>query len=143
MAEPPPREFGKRKPVAAKVTAPPAPPVKRSGHVALLLMGTVAMGGGAYALMPRNSCEPASPGIAAPVSPGMAPSPQTTTNCSARGYSSGGSGGSGSSWSRRSSFFGGDSASSASSSGTASGSASVTRGGFGSFAHSFASHFGG
>jgi len=141
MEKPPTREFGKRRPV---VVPTPAPPVKRSGHVALLLMGTVAMGGGAYALMPRNSCEPASPGIAAPASPGMAPSPQTATNCSARGYSSGGgSGGSGSSWSRRSSFFGGDSVSNSSSSGTASGSASGTRGGFGSFAHAFAGHFGG
>jgi hypothetical protein len=137
MANPPTREFGKRRPVIAQVAQNPAPPVKRSGHVALLLMGTVALGGGAYALMPRNSCEPASPGMAAPSSP------QTATNCSARGYSSSsGSGGSGSSWSRRSSFFGGDSVSS-SSSGTASGSGGVTRGGFGSFAHAFASHFGG
>jgi hypothetical protein len=135
MANPPTREFGKRKPVVAQMASPPAAPVKRSGHVALLLMGTVAMGGGAYALMPRNSCEPASPGMAAPTSP------QTATNCSARGYSS--SGGSGSSWSRRGSFFGGDSVSSASSSGTVSGSGGVTRGGFGSFAHAFASHFGG
>jgi hypothetical protein len=137
MAEPPTREFGKRRPV---VTPPPAPPVKRSGHVALLLMGTVAIGGGAYALMPRTSCEPASPGIAAPASPGMVPSPQTATNCTSRGSSSGGSG---SSWSRRSSFFGGDSVSGSSSSGTASGSGGVTRGGFGSFAHAFAGHFGG
>jgi hypothetical protein len=130
MEKPPTREFGKRRPVVAQ--APAAAPVKRSGHVALLLMGTVAMGGGAYALMPRNSCEPA-PGMAAPSSP------QTATNCSARGYAS--SSGSGGSWSRRSSFFGGDSVSS-SSSGTASESG-VTRGGFGSFAHAFASHFGG
>jgi hypothetical protein len=137
MANPPTREFGKRRPVVAQVAQTPAPPVKRSSHVALLLMGTVAMGGGAYALIPRNSCEPASPGLAAPSSP------QTATNCSARGYSSGGgSGGSGNSWSRRSSFFGGDSGSS-SSTGTASGSGGVTRGGFGSFAHAFASHFGG
>ena len=49
MAKPAAREFGKRKPVKP-VAAPAAPPVKRSGHVALLLMGTFAMGGGAYAL---------------------------------------------------------------------------------------------
>jgi hypothetical protein len=139
MEKPPTREFGKRRPVVAPT---PGPPVKRSGHVALLLMGTVAIGGSAYALMPRTNCQPASPGMAAPATPGMAPSPQTATNCSARGYSSGGSGGSGSSWSRRSSFFGGDSVSS-SSSGTVSGSGGVTRGGFGSFAHAFAGHFGG
>jgi hypothetical protein len=137
MAKPPTREFGKRKPVVAQVAPNPAPPVKRSGHVALLLMGTVAIGGGAYALMPRNSCEPASPGMAAPSSP------QTGTNCSPRGSSSGGHGGSGGSWSGRSSFFGGDSVSGSSSSGTASESGSVTRGGFGSFARAFASHFGG
>jgi hypothetical protein len=134
MAKPSTREFGKRTPVVAEVGAPP---VKRSRHVALLLMGTVAMGGGAYALMPRNSCEPTSPGMAAPSSP------QPITNCSPRGSSSGGHGGSGGSWSSRSSFFGGDSASSSSSSGTAAGSGGVTRGGFGSFAHAFASHFGG
>ena len=134
MAEPPTREFGKRTPVRP-VAAQPAPPVKRSGHVALLLMGTVAVGGGAYALTARNNCEPKSPGIAAPSVP------QASTECSSRGYSS--SGGHGGYWSRRSSFFGGDAASGSSSSGTAteSGSAGVTRGGFGSFARSFASHF--
>ena len=134
MAEPPTREFGKRTPVRS-VAAQPAAPVKRSGHVALLLMGTFAIGGGAYALTARNSCEPKSPGMAAPSSP------QTSTECSSHGYSSGG--GHGGYWSRRSSFFGGDAASGSSSSGTASeaGSGGVTRGGFGSFARSFASHF--
>jgi hypothetical protein len=53
MAEKPKREFGARKPVAIQ----PAAPSKRSNHVALLLMGTFALGGGAYALMPRESCE--------------------------------------------------------------------------------------
>ena len=54
MAEDEPiREFGRRKPVAPS----PASPPKRSGHVALLLMGTLAVGGGAYALMP-DGCEP-------------------------------------------------------------------------------------
>ena len=44
-------EFGKRRPLPP----PPAtPPVKRSGHVALLVMGTLAVGGTAYALMPRQ-----------------------------------------------------------------------------------------
>ena len=129
MATPPSREFGKRKPVVAQAAA--APPVKRSGHVALLLMGTVAIGGGAYALTSDN-CAPKSPGMGAPSLP------QSSTACSSGGSSSGGHGGY---WSRRSSFFGGDSASSSSSSGTASESGGVTRGGFGSFARSFASHF--
>jgi hypothetical protein len=133
MAAPPTGEFGKRRPAPI----PTAQPVKRSSHVALLLMGTFAIGGGAYALMPRANCEPKSPGMAAPSLP------QTSTECSTRGSSSGGGhGGSGGSWSRRN-FFGGDSSSSGSSSGTASesGSGGVTRGGFGSFARSFASHF--
>jgi hypothetical protein len=132
MAEPPTREFGKRRPVTA-VAVQTTPPVKRSRHVALLLMGTFAIGGGAYALTPRENCEPKSPGMAAPSLP------QTSTECSSRGSSGGGHGGY---WSRRSSFFGGDSSPSSSSSGTTSESA-VTRGGFGSFARAFASHFGG
>ena len=54
----PSREFGRRKPVAPATG--PAP--KRSGHVALLLMGSFAVGGGAYALMPKG-CEPPSPAM--------------------------------------------------------------------------------
>lgn len=114
------KEFGKRRPVAEPA---PRPPVKRSGHVALLVMGTIAVGTTAYTLMPRQTCEP---------SPGAVPG-QTTTTCS-----SSSSGSSGSRWSSRSSFFGSDS-SSHSSSGTSSdsGSHSVSRGGFGSFGHGF------
>jgi hypothetical protein len=135
MAERPNKEFGKRRPVAI----PAAEPVKRSSHVALLLMGTFALGGGAYALMPRENCEPNQPGMAAPS--GL----QTGTECRPRGSSSGGGhGSSGGSWSR-SNFFSGDSSSGHSSSGTSSdsGSGSVTRGGFGSFAHAFTAHFSG
>ncbi|WLB87953.1 MULTISPECIES: hypothetical protein [Bradyrhizobium] len=115
------KEFGKRRPVAETA---PRPPVKRSGHVALLVMGTIAVGTTAYTLMPRQTCEP---------SPGAVPG-QTTTTCS----SSSSSGGSSSRWSSRSSFFSSDS-SSHSSSGTSSdsGSHSVSRGGFGSFGHGF------
>jgi len=128
MAERPNKEFGKRRPVAIQT----AEPVKRSSHVALLLMGTFALGGGAYALMPRENCEPNRPGMAAPS--GL----QTAAECPPRGSSSGGHGSSGGSWSR-SNFFGGDSASARSSSGTSSdsGSGGVTRGGFGSFASAF------
>jgi hypothetical protein len=125
-------EFGKRRPVQP---LPPQPPAKRSGHVALLLMGTLAVGGGAYALMPHESCGPASagtpPGMAAPALP------QTTTSCSS--LSSHGSSGSGSRRSSGYSFFGGDSSSSHSSStgSSDSGSGGVTRGGFGGLAHAF------
>ncbi|WP_249143341.1 hypothetical protein [Bradyrhizobium liaoningense] len=120
------KQFGKRRP--APVAPPSSPPVKRSGHVALLVMGTIAVGTTAYTLMPRQHCEP---------SPGALPG-QTTTTCSSSSSSSGGSSGSSSRWSSRSSFFSSDSASH-SSSGTSSdsGSSSVSRGGFGSFGHGF------
>jgi hypothetical protein len=134
MTEKPSREFGRRKPVAIQSTVP----VKRSNHVALLLMGTFAIGGGAYALMPGENCEQGRPGMAAPSGP------QANAECPPRGSSS--SGGHGSSGgSSRSSFFGGDTSSGHSSSGTASdsGSGGVTRGGFGGFAHAFTSHFSG
>jgi hypothetical protein len=134
MERRPNKEFGKRGPIAPQ----PAVPPKRSGHVALLLMGTFAVGGGAYALMPRENCQPPSPGTAAPAIS------QASTDCAQRGStSSGGHGGSGSGWSRTS-FFSSDSSSSGhASSGTSSdsGSSGVTRGGFGSFAHAFSAHF--
>jgi len=128
----PTREFGTRRP-SVPVVAHPGTPAKRSGHVGLLLMGTLAVGGGAYALMPRNNCEPSPPGMAQPGGP------QAVTDCQPRGSSSGGRGGSGGGTSSRSSFFSGDSSSSHSASGTSSdsGSGGVTRGGFGSFAHAF------
>jgi len=133
MENQPTREFGKRRPVKAPTAAPP---VKRSRHVALLLMGTLAVGGSAYALMPGENCEPKGAGMAAPSLP------QTGAGCAPRGFSSsGGHGGSGGSWSR-SNFFGGDASSSRSSSGE-SGSGEATRGGFGSFARGFAAHFSG
>ena len=135
MQDQPAREFGKRKPVQAPTAAAP---VKRSRHVALLLMGTLAVGGSAYALMPGENCEPKGAGMAAPSLP------QTGAGCPPRGSSSGaGHGGSGGSWSRRN-FFGGD-ASSNRSSGTSAetGSGETTRGGFGSFARAFAGHFSG
>jgi hypothetical protein len=100
--------------------------VKRSGHVGLLVMGALAVGGGAYALMPRENCGPSPPGMAAPALP------QTNAGCGPRGSSSFGGG-----YGRSSSFgfFGGDSG--RSSSATTADSSGVTRGGFGSFAHAF------
>jgi hypothetical protein len=131
MTDKPATEFGTRKPVAIR----PPQPVKR-GQVALLLMGTFAVGGGAYALMPSENCEPNRPGLAAPSGlPGNA-------ECRPRGSSSGGHGSSGGT-SSRSSFYGGDSSNHSSSGPADSGSSHVTRGGFGSFAHAFTSHFSG
>lgn len=113
-----------------------SPPTKRSAQVVLLVMGTLAVGAGAAALMPRDNCPPAQPGMATPA------------ECQSRGSSSGGSGGSGSGSSRYSYYSGsassGDSASSRSGSGGSESSAgSVQRGGFGSFARSFGMHFSG
>ena len=127
MANKSEHEFGKRKPVSVPASPRPAqPPAKRSGHVALLLMGTFAVGSAAYALMPNRNCEQ---------SPNASSSSlqQNNANCSSRSSSSsGGSGGS----SSRSSYYSSNSSSSHSSSGTSdSGSHSAQRGGFGSFGH--------
>lgn len=132
------KEFGKRKPVSVPTTQRPGPPAKRSGHVALLLMGTFAVGSAAYALMPSQSCE----------RPANVPSPSllqsNAAECPPRGSSSSSShGGSSGGSSSRSSYYSSDSSSSHSSSSSDSGSHGVQRGGFGSFAHSFGSHFSG
>jgi hypothetical protein len=114
-------EFGKRRLVAQ----PPGPPAKRSGHVALLLMGTLAVGGGAYALMPRETCPPASPA-----------QPQTNAACPTHDSSGSGSGGASRS-SPRYSFFGNSSDRSSSVTSSETNSGSVARGGFGSVARAF------
>ncbi|HLX15128.1 MAG TPA: hypothetical protein VKS24_07985 [Bradyrhizobium sp.] len=132
MKRPPNKEFGKRRP--APIPAASAQLVKRSRHVALLVMGSLAIGGGAYALMPRETCEPKGAGMAGPSLP------QTDTTCATRGSSSGHGG----SWSRGSFFSAGPSSNQSSSgSSSESGSGQVTRGGFGGFARAFAAHFSG
>ena len=109
----------------------PQPAPKRSNHVALLVMGTLAVGGGAYALMPAGSCpppQPSAPGMAAPAVP-------QSSACTSRSSSYGGSGSR--SWSSFH-FYGGDSSGRASSAGASdAASGGVTRGGFGSFARAF------
>jgi hypothetical protein len=136
MATPPSEQFGKRR-------LPPlesATPVKRSGHVALLMMGTLAVGGGAYALMPRQACDPGPAAITSAANPG-----QLDTRCGSHSWlgSSGHGSYGGSSW--RSGFYGGDSGSNHAASGASSDGAAghVTRGGFGSFAHAISAHFSG
>jgi hypothetical protein len=119
-------EFGKREPTPL----PPAPGPKRSSHVALLVMGTLAVGGGAFALMPRESCQPVpppSPGMAAPAGP------STGAGCTTRSSSGGGGSGSGS----RYGFSSGGDSTGRGSGPSAPSSGGVTRGGFGSFAHAF------
>ena len=123
------KEFGKRKPAAPGVASPP---VKRSRHVALLMMGTMAVGGGAYALMPRQNCQPNGPGMAAPASP------EAAAACS-RSSSGGGHGGGSGGWWSHSNFYG----SSSSGTSTASAATETTRGGFGGFARAFSMHFSG
>ena len=118
-------EFGKRRP--APLPEPPVASPKRSSHVALLVMGTFAVGGGAYALMGPENCQPSPPGATAPAQP------QTQASCTSRWSSSSG----GYSRSSRFSFFGGGDSSSHSSSSGTSESGSVSRGGFGGFAHAF------
>jgi len=128
---PPSKEFGKRRPrMPADLPLPPREPVKRSGHVALLVMGTIAVGTTAFTLMPRRNCDPTPVGTTVP---GAVAPAQTNTNCS-----SSSSGGSGSHWSSRSSFYSSDSSNHSSSGGSSdAGSGGVSRGGFGSFAHAF------
>ena len=134
MADKTSSEFGARKPVAIR----PPQPVKR-GQVALLLMGTLAVGGGAYAMMPSENCEPNRPGIASPS--GL----PASSECRPRGSSSSGGHGYTGGSSSRSSVYSAGSSSNHASSGTSSDSSTghVTRGGFGGFAHGFTSHFSG
>jgi hypothetical protein len=128
------KEFGRRRPPQSE----PAP-VKRSRHVALLLMGTIAVGGGAYALMPSERCEPELSGIAgSPGQPGNC-RPRQSSSSSGGGHGSWGSG-----LSARTGLVSVDASSGASGGSTQdAGSSHVSRGGFGSFAQSFASHFSG
>ena len=135
MARAPNKEFGKRPPPATEA----ARPAKRSGYVGLFLMGTVAVGAGAYAMMPSEQCEPAkSPAAGHPAAAAAATQSQPCrTSSRSSGYSYGGR-------SARSSFFGGSSSSSShsSSGGLAIPTKSTTsRGGFGSFGHAIASSF--
>jgi hypothetical protein len=123
MANKSDHEFGKRKPVSAPASSRSGPPAKRSGHVALLLMGTFAVGSAAYTLMPSRNCE----------QPPNAASPGST-ECTSRSSSSSSHSGSGGS-SSRSSYYSSDSSSSHSSGTSDSGSHSAQRGGFGSFGH--------
>jgi len=133
----PRHDFGKRRPAPLQLAD--TPPPKRSSHVALLVMGTLAVGGGAYALMPRQTCQspPVPPGVAAPPAPGMATpaQPQPGIGCTMRTSSSGSSGGSGYSRTHWSFFGGGSSSTGSSAHGPESSSSGVVRGGFGSFAH--------
>jgi len=110
--------------------------MKRSSQVALLLMGTAAVGGTAYSMMPRENCSADRPAISSTGAP-------QANDCARRsGSSSSGGGG------HRSSYGGSSSSnqglfgnSSSSSNSAVHDSNHVTRGGFGSFAHSFTSHF--
>ena len=107
----------------------PQPPVKRSNEVILLVMGTIAVGSTAYALMPRE-CTPAEPGAM--------PSLSSPSECPPRGSSSSSHG---SSSGGRYGYSSSGSNSTPAGTTTDASSSTVKRGGFGSFAHSFSSHF--
>jgi hypothetical protein len=132
MSDKPNQDFGKRKQVSVPDSPRPVPPPsKRSGHVALLLMGTVAVGTAAYTLMPSRTCEqPSNTYAGSPT--------QNAGECSRSSSSSHSSGSGGGSGSSRSSYYSSDSSSSSSSSHSSSydsGSHAAQRGGFGSFGH--------
>jgi hypothetical protein len=119
-------DFGKRRPQRLP-DLQPEPAQKRSRHVALLVMGAFAVGGGAYAMMERQSCQ-SSPSAAA--ASGMAAPAEPQTACTTRGSSFGGV-----SHSARYGFFAGGSSGGAAGSDSVSG--RVSRGGFGAFASAF------
>jgi hypothetical protein len=134
MAERPGENFGKRR---LPPLPPAGPPLKRSNHVALLVMGTLAVGSGAYALMPSENCDPNQPVVVG--KPSACESRSSSGSHSSSGWSSG-----------RSYFAGTESStghsSGSSSTGTSSsdgGSSHVSRGGFGSIGSSFGAHFSG
>ena len=129
MADKSDKEFGKRKPVSVPASPRPAsPPAKRSGHVALLLMGTIRG-------RQRRLRADAEPELRAVAEYGLAVAPAKQCQMLVALVvlqRPGGSGGG----SSRSSYYSSDSSSSHSSSGTSdSGSHSAQRGGFGSFGH--------
>lgn len=107
---------------------------KRSSQIALMLMGTMAVGGGAYALMPHENCDPNQ--VISPGQPRQECAQRSSSSSSGSG-SHGYWGGGNSSSSSRANFT---SSSASASSGIASKSSStVARSGFGSFG----SHFSG
>ena len=121
--------FNKRHP-----QRPPAEePRKRSNHIALLVMGTMAVGGGAYALMPSEKCDPDRPSIE---QPGCRVS-NSSSSSSSGGHYYGGSSDNRSGSAARSNFV--NSSSSGANAGGSSSPWSVARSGFGSFG----SHFSG
>jgi len=130
MTSEPAKNFGKRQPVQPMHEE--APSRKRSNHVALLLMGTIALGSGAYALMPSEQCDPNRAAIAGQ----QQECQQRSSSSSSGGH---GSSGSSSSSSGRSNFASTGSSSSSGYDGSSSSSSHVTHGGFGSFASHFSS----
>jgi hypothetical protein len=129
------KAFGKRK--AAEAADQESTPRKRSNKIALLLMGTMAFGGGAYALMPGETCDPNRPTIE---QPGCRQSSSSSSGSHSSGSHYYGSSGSSSGDSAaRSNFASTGSSSNGSYGSTSSSSSSVARSGFGSFA----SHFSG
>ncbi|HEY0850476.1 MAG TPA: hypothetical protein VGD96_11210 [Bradyrhizobium sp.] len=128
MADKPLSQFERRSRGSVPTNPQRPPAAKRSHEVLLLLMGTIAVGSTAYALMPRE-CTPAEPGTI--------PTLSSPSECPPRGSSSSSHGSSG----RYGYSSGGSSGSTAATTSTDASSGGVKRGGFGAFAQSFSSHF--
>ena len=109
--------------------------MKRTAHVALVVMAAAGIGGTAYSMMPREDCVRSDGG--APVDP----SAPTCRNSSGSG--SGGGHGSRSIWGAWGGSNSGGSSTSTTPTAFSSSSAGITHGGFGSFAHAIAAHIGG
>ncbi len=131
-----PPDFGRRKRTAPETTATQAPS-KRSAHVGLLLMGVAAVGGGAYAMMPSEDCDPAQTVTVAPNQTNVGCAPQRSSSSGSYGIRSSSYDSSLSS-SSHVPLFGRSAVDSSSAT-----SGNTSRGGFGAFARSFTSHFSG
>jgi hypothetical protein len=125
MADKPLSQFERRSRGSVPTNPQRPPAAKRSHEVLLLLMGTIAVGSTAYALMPRE-CTPAEPGTI--------PTLSSPSECPPRGSSS-------SSHSGSSGRYGYSSGGSSGSTAATTSTGGVKRGGFGAFAQSFSSHF--
>ncbi|ABD08607.1 hypothetical protein RPB_3914 [Rhodopseudomonas palustris HaA2] len=116
-------EFGKRRPPPP---TPAVPPLKRSQKVVLLVMGTIAVGATANALMPKQKSN--------------AEASAHTATSEDRGTSSAWQSGSGGDWAQS---ILGDTRRSSGGGWTQSIVGETDRGGFGSFGNAFTTHFSG
>lgn len=112
--------------------------MKRSSQVALLLMGTMSVGAGAYALMPSENCQPSQPGVTQPGGQTQcAPRSSSSSSHSYYGGSSSGYRSSSSGGYLSQNLASGTSSATSPSPSRISPTTTTSRGGFGSFASHF------